>query len=174
MIMPSDTEFPRAASTAGPRPDAGASDAAEPATPPDPLAGLTRSLAELREFAAVYVAARLDRLQVGARQALVWAALGIAGGVVGAAMLIAATVMLLEGLALGLAELLGGRVWAGNLIVATVVLAAAAATIYRVLGRFTAASRQRTIEKYERRRQSERATYGIDVAQRAHGTTGPR
>lgn len=169
MIMPTDPEFAHTAAAE----DARRASAEERATstPPDPLAGLTRSLAELQEFAAVYVAARLDRIKLAARQALVWAVLGIAGGIVAIAALIAATVMLLEGMALALAELLGGRVWAGYLIVATVVLVAATTVVFAALGKIGRASRQKTIDKYERRRQAERATYGTDVAQRARRTT---
>jgi hypothetical protein len=84
---------------------------------------LFEDLSALREYALYYVSARVDVVKHRVRKAILWAAAGVMGMVAGAVVLITAIVLLLDGIAAGLAALLGGRRWAGDLITGIVVLA---------------------------------------------------
>ena len=63
-----------------------------------------------------------DQLKLKARQIVIWGLVGLTGGIAGLVAIITSVVFLLQGAARGLAELLGGRIWAGQLIVASAVL----------------------------------------------------
>lgn len=133
----------------------------------DPLAQVRLCLAELRDYAAYYLAARADALKLQARTIAIYAALGLTAGIAGAGALITAVVLALGGVANGFAQLLGGRVWAGQLITGLGVLLIAAATIVFGLRYLTNSSRGRTKKKYELWRNDQRAQFGHDVVERA-------
>jgi hypothetical protein len=117
---------------------------------PHPLEPLLKHLAELQTHVSHYLQATADKVRLSARQAAVWAALGLAAAVVGATVLVTATVLVLYGAANGIAASLGGRLWAGQLIVGSVVLTGIALACWLGLRSFTASSRRKTIDKYER------------------------
>jgi hypothetical protein len=131
------------------------------------LKPLLRSLGELKEYIGYYLSAQGDAVRLKIRQGLAWAVLGIAGGLVGLAALITSVVLLLDGAAEGLAILFGGRLWAGELVTGAIILLVAGIVAYVVVARITKTSRQRIIQKYERRRQKQRVEFGYDVSQRA-------
>jgi uncharacterized membrane protein len=133
----------------------------------DPLAPLKKHAAELAEFVQVYLAVQSDSIRNTLRTIGLYAALGLVGGIALIALIAKATTMLLAGAAAGLGELLGDRLWAGELIVAAVVLAVIAITVYLVMNKITNTSRQKAARKYEQRRESERAKFGVDYQQRA-------
>src|SRR5688500_14310708 len=54
--------------------------------------------AELKEYAGYYAAAKWDGIKVSLRNVLIYAALGIVGGIAAIGFIIAAVVMLLNGL----------------------------------------------------------------------------
>jgi len=135
----------------------------------DPLAPLKKHLAELAEYAWLYLSLQGDSVLSSIRTAGINAALGLIAGVVGIALIVKATTMLLAGAAGGLGELLGDRVWAGELIVSGIVLVILAIAVYVVMTKLTNTSRQKVITKYEQRRQAERAQFGHDYRERAKG-----
>jgi hypothetical protein len=123
--------------------------------------------AMLRDFALHYVEAQKDAIASAVWRAVLKAVLAALAGLVGATLLITATVML----ALGLAELISlaadGQDWVGNLAIGGGVLlvVGAAAAIY--VARALSAARKRTIQKYEHRHTAQRAKHGADVRQKA-------
>src|SRR5690348_286744 len=103
---------PEQASSAGGaweyRPGSPADRLPPPEHPSDALREGLHKLAEIREFAAYYLAARLDGLKASLRNAGVYAALGVMGLAAGAALIGTAAVLLLWGIAGAFAALLGG------------------------------------------------------------------
>jgi uncharacterized membrane protein len=132
-----------------------------------PYRPLLDDLSALREYAAYYVSARIDAVKFRVRKALVWAAVGLMGMVAGMVVLIGAIVFVLDGIAAGLAALLGGRRWAGDLITGIVILGVIALVGYLAVHGWVQSSWHKTVKKYERRRDQERGQFGRDVGQQA-------
>ena len=145
----------------------GASGGTEP-SPSDAFKEAASRFAEVKEYAGYYVGAKVDSIKVTLRNVAVYAALGLVGGIVGVAVLIAATVMLLNGLAGAIGAFFDpDKPWVGNLVVGLLIVGGAAAAVIFGLKSITGSSRKRTIEKYENRKRDERSIYGHDVQQRA-------
>jgi len=138
--------------------------------PPDPIPPIMAHLAELREYLSHYVGVTRDQFKLSLRNLVLYVLLGLLGAVAGIAILVTAAVVLLQGCVHGLEALLGGRLWAAQLIVGAVVLTAAGIAAWRFAVRFTESSRKSMVEKYEQRHQAQRNRFGHDVQERArHG-----
>jgi len=126
-------------------------------------------IAELKEYASYYVAAKVDSAKASARTAVLYAVLGIVGGLIGIGLLVTAAVFFLDGLAGAIGALFPPRHgwWAGRLIVGVIVIGGALGGATFLVKRVTGSSRKRTIDKYEARRREERAQFGRDVQERA-------
>jgi hypothetical protein len=137
--------------------------------PADALRDASARIAELKEYASYYVAAKVDSVKASARTAVLYAVLGVVGGLIGIGLLITAAVFFLDGLAGAIGALFPARHgwWAGRLIVGVLVIAGALGGAMFLVKRVTGSSRKRTIEKYEARRREERAQFGRDVQERA-------
>lgn len=120
--------------------------------PPHPLEPLLRHWNQLLEEIGRYLALRLDDLKRQFRTLALYAVLGLAAGAVGLTCLVVAVVLLLQGCADGLAIFFGDRAWAGELVVGAGVLLAAAVAMFVGSKSIIRQSRQRTIDKYEHRR----------------------
>jgi hypothetical protein len=138
----------------------------------DPLAPLKKHAAELAEFVQLYLSVQSDSIRNTVRTIGLYAALGLVGGILLIALIAKATTMLLAGAAAGLGVLFGDRLWAGELTVAGVVLALIAITVYVMMNKITNTSRQKAARKYEQRRESERAKFGVDYQQRSKEPAG--
>ena len=138
-------------------------------SPADAVKEAASRFAELKEYAGYYVAAKVDGIKVSLRNIAIYAALGLVAGIVGIALLIAATVMLLNGLSGLIAEIFPERWehWGGDLVLGLLLVGGAVAAVVFGLKSITGSSRKRTIEKYENRTREERRVYGHDVHQRA-------
>jgi ABC-type transport system involved in cytochrome bd biosynthesis fused ATPase/permease subunit len=151
--------------------------AARPPTPSsnghDPSAGealkkAAQQIGELKEYAGLYVSAKLDSLKLTMRNLVLYAALGLVGAIVGIGLLITAAALFLTGIAGGIGAIFDpDRYWVGALIVGFVVLAGAMGGLIVVIRKLTGASKQQTIQKYEERKRDERNRYGHDVQERA-------
>lgn len=126
-------------------------------------------LGELKEYASLYVAAKLDGLKLTLRNIVLYAVLGLVGAIAGVTMIVTATVYLLSGLAGAIGEIALDPYewWTGRLIVGALVLGVTFGGIFFLMKRLTGSSRKRTIEKYEDRKRTERQLYGHDVQERA-------
>lgn len=132
-------------------------------TAADLFAPLMAHLQELKEYFSYYFAARADLVKAKIRKVVFYAAIGIVGALAGATLLVVAVVMLLSGVAGGLAELMGNRPWAGNLATGTVLAAVIFGSLRMVMPQWLVTSRRQTKDKYDRRRQTQRSRFGHDV-----------
>ena len=126
-----------------------------------------KKLAELKEYIALYAAVRVDMLRVTIRNLGIYAGLAVVGLITVGAIVVTAIVLLLEGIAGGLAQLM--PTWLGNLITAVLALGAMAVGIVIVMKRLTGAFRSLTVKKYEERTRRQRQQFGHDVHERAEG-----
>jgi hypothetical protein len=125
--------------------------------------------AELKEYAGLFVAAKLDALKLTLRNVVLYAVLGLLGAIVGVALIVTAAVYLLSGLAGAIGEIFPQPYewWAGRLIVGALVLGVTFGGVLFLMKSLTGSSRKRTIEKYENRKRDERDAFGHDVRDRA-------
>ena len=135
-------------------------------TPGDALReGLAR-LAEIREYAAYFLAAKLDGMKAAGLKVLVYAIAGILGMVIGAAFAGTAAVLLLLGIAHGLGELFH-HAWIGEVVVAGVILGGIGGGLLFALKWLPHMMRKQLVSKYEARQRQQRSEFGRDVAQQA-------
>jgi hypothetical protein len=135
--------------------------------PPQALREALHRLAELREYVAYYVSARLDRLKLSLRRAGLLAAVAVVGLIVGSTVLVCGAVLLCVGLAQAISAVLGGRAWAGNLIVGISILLLVGGGGWLGLRWLRGSLRKRTVQKYELRQTRQRDAFGRDVEQSA-------
>jgi hypothetical protein len=154
---------------AAPRPDPGGANGHDAsAAAAESLKKVGLHLGELKEYAGLYVAAKLDSLKLTLRNVALYAALGIVGAIVGMGLLITAAALLLTGLAGAIGAIFDpDKPWVGALVVGLIVLAVAFGGVILVMRKLTGASRKATMQKYEDRKRDERARFGHDVQERA-------
>jgi hypothetical protein len=144
-------------------------------TPPTPGAALHEALEGVKEvtaYAAQYAAAKVDRWKLTARSLVIYAILGVVALLVGLVVVIVATSLLVMGLAQAIAAVLGGRMWAGNLIVGGGILLLLGAGTWLGLKMYNRSSRRKTVERYEQRLKHQRQSFGHDARQRTYADTG--
>lgn len=84
--------------------------------------------AELRDYVAYFLAAKLDAIRLTVRNIAVLAVIGVIGLVAVAALIVTSVVMILNGIAGGLGLLMGQ--WGANLLTGGVVLIALPGRLY--------------------------------------------
>jgi hypothetical protein len=117
---------------------------------PEAVERLVAQLADLANYAARYLAARIDGAKAQARDLLLALAAGIVGLVVACALVGTACVLLLSGCAQGVGELLGGRLWAGNLLVGLGLLGTLTGGCWGMVRWMRRAAMRATQARYER------------------------
>jgi hypothetical protein len=132
-----------------------------------PIEPLLKNLAALAEYFSYYLAVRADSLRLRMRRAVAWAIVAAIALLAACTVLVVAVVLLLAGMANGLAVLCGGRLWAGQLLVGFIVLFGAGLAIGIGSARQIRASLRQTRDKYEQWQSKQRAKFGEDVAARA-------
>lgn len=135
--------------------------------PLDPLGPLLVHFAELREYLSVYVTALIDRWRIGTHDLALKAAIGTVCALTGMAALIAAAVLLVNGLATAVGILAGGRIWAGQILVGGTLIALVLGGLVIVKRVTQNAEHRSLVEKYEMRKRKERAVSGTNVSERA-------
>jgi hypothetical protein len=151
----------------GSTPGCGATGDAKPGKPPaGAFQDLAKDIRELREYAAHFLAAKVDGAKAKARAIALKIALGLAALLFAAVLVSTSIVILLAGLANGAAVLFGDRLWAGQLLVGGVLLGLVVGAVFWVL-RSSRQVPKKLKQKYERRHAQQRAQFGHDVHEEA-------
>lgn len=145
---------------------------ADPMRPPDHPSEAFRDaglkLAELREFAAYYLSARLDVIKTGVRRVGIIVAMCAFGAIAGATVVVMAVVFLLRGVAGAFSSLFPAHLaWLGDLITAGIFLAIPAIVIPIAMTYLTGTFKHLTVKKYESRKRRQREQFGRDVRSEA-------
>jgi hypothetical protein len=158
-----------------PRVQPDASNGHDPDEPPsESLRDALAQVGELKEYFSHFVAAKVDGVRLSVKNASLWAVLGLVGLLALGAVIVTAATLLVVGMSQGVALLLRGHAWAGNLIVGFVLLAGIMLGAWFGLKRVFNISRKRTVERYERRLQRQRVEFGHDARERSAEQTAQR
>jgi hypothetical protein len=160
-------DAPESAADAGT--DAGTDDDS-PRGGPEAVERLHAQLAELVEYGRLYLSARADAIVASLRRLGLWLLIGAVGLVVAFAMLTAAAVIGLLGIADLLGQVLGERPWAGYVVTGFGLLAICALGLFAVMLVLRRSFRNKTVKKYARRHSEQRARFGHDAAQAARAS----
>jgi hypothetical protein len=136
-------------------------------TPTEALHRLQQQIAELREYLAHFVSAKVDGVVLSVRQLAIWGVLGVVGAVALAGLVVTALVLLLDGAATGVALLLGGRLWLGQIVVGGVVLALLALGMMLGMRTWQRRWHLQKVQQYDERQLQQRTIFGHSVADRA-------
>ena len=137
------------------------------ASPKDVMASILERVGEIREYVSYYAETKTDGFKQSATWAGIYAALGVLGGLIGAAVLITATVLLVNGIAGALAALFNHTEWLGQLVTGLLLLGLFAGGVVFGLKALRGSFKKKLRAKYEQRHQEQRARFGADVPQRA-------
>jgi hypothetical protein len=139
---------------------------AAPSSPGDAFAAAAARLAEIKDYASYYLAAKLDSYKSSAKSLVLYAVLGLLAAVAGTAVLATAGVLTVRGIAEGL-TLLFGYAWIADLVTGVVLLAAILGTAYFLVARILGKSRSATVKKYQDLQRQQLAKHGHNVHERA-------
>lgn len=121
--------------------------------PPQPV-DVTGYLREAIEQAQLYFKAQAARIQSIVRSTILFAILGIGAVLTAFTIVIVAAVLLCMGVADGIAQLLGGRQWAGDLITGGGILAILLIGSWVGMKTLMNSARRRTIASFEKQRRA--------------------
>ena len=169
MSVETETRAPRATPLGAERPDrTGAYTPPPPEHPSEAIGLAAAKLAEFKEFAAYYAAAKLDSIKVTARNVGIYAGIGIIGLVAAATLIIVAVVLLMTGIAGAIAAIFPAHLaWLGNIITGVLFLAIPVVGILVGMRILTKTFKTTTVHKYETRQQQQRQQFGRDVRDEA-------
>lgn len=122
------------------------------------VADVGAHFAEIREQFGHFIQAQADMFRFKLRRAAIIVALTFAALVAVVSSIATVVVLLITGIAGGISELVGDRVWLGNAITALVVFATAAFMVHSKLARSKASRLRELVEKYERRKMRQRTS----------------
>lgn len=139
----------------------------EPKSPVEPAgqeesaaSSLSLEIPEIIEYLSCYLRAQLDRSKLGVKELLWKAALGVCAFFVMSGALFLAVGFTLYGLALGLAELLEGRLWLGFLGTGTAFLALSFGLLCLIRARSGKNALKEKVQDYERTLEEQRLRFG--------------
>jgi hypothetical protein len=122
----------------------------EPVT--DSLTDASQYVSEAISYGKWYLAAQADRIRSTIRNALLMAVIGIVGAIIALTVLVTATVLLCVGVANSIGMVLGGRLWAGDLITGLLVVGSLSLIALVFSRRMIRSAGQRTQAEYEKKR----------------------
>jgi len=137
------------------------------ATAFDEPESLTQQLRELTEYLLHYLSAKSDGVKLSVQSDAFGVGLTALGFVAMSGLIVAASWCMVSGGAEGLAMLLGGRIWAGNMVAGVLVLSALGLELSAFTGKRKRTTRERTARKYEDRQARQQAEFGHNVCERA-------
>ncbi len=128
---------------------------------------LKQQSGELLEYLAYYLHAKADGLKFRGRRVLLRIELEVVGILVMAGVLLVGITLVFIGIAQGFAQLFANQPWLGPLIAGLLLLGCIGAGGWWFHRAVEKKSYQETVQKYEQRKQQQRARFGHDVAERA-------
>lgn len=134
---------------------------------PEAIERLHAQFEELVDYVRLYLSARADALVASLRRLGLWLVVGAVGLVVTFAMLTAAAVIGILGIADLVGQALGERPWAGYVVTGFGLLAIVALGLLAAVLVLRRSFRNQTVEKYARRHREQRTRFGHDAAQAA-------
>lgn len=140
----------------------------------DALKRLLKQFHELREYLSYYATAKTDGAKLFLRNASLWIGLALLGSIAVAGLVVIANWFVLSGAAEGLGVLFGGRLWAGKIIAGLMLLTVLGLFLFCTAARGRAASRERTVRKYEKRQAEQHAEFGRNLDDREAAATPER
>lgn len=131
-----------------------------PEHPSDALREAMSKFAELKEFTAYYVAARMDALKATVRNLGIYAGIGLIALAAGGALVATASVLMLLGISGAFAALLNGNLWLGAIITSVLVFLLVGAGVAIGMVVLTKTFKSSTVKKYEERQREQRLEFG--------------
>src|SRR5688572_2394549 len=121
-------------------------------SPIDAPPSAAQHLGDAQAYASTLRAAKADARKPPTRRWALAIAMGIIAAITGAAMLITAAVLLINGLATGIGRIFDpDKVWLGQLIVGLLFVVGANVAVFLMIRKMMRASRDQTVQKYESR-----------------------
>ena len=133
----------------------------------DALKLLLKQFHELREYFSYYVTAKTDGVKLSLRNISLWMVLASLGFIAVGGLIVTANWFVLSGAAEGLGLLYGGRSWAGKITAGLLSLAILGLCMCYTAAKRKIASRERTVQKYEKRQAEQQAEFGRNVLDQA-------
>ena len=134
---------------------------------PTGAAAIGKRAREVAAFGGYYLSAQFDRIKLTAINIAMFAVLGVMALAIGLAVVFTAAVLLVVGVAQAIGSLLGGHMWAGNLITAVAILGVIAAAVVIGFKVVTKSTRGKVAATYEQRKREQRADFNTDVKQQS-------
>ena len=142
----------------------------EPSTT-EALEQLLSQVRELSTYAVHFLSATVDGVQLSIRHIVVRIVLGLLGAITVSSVLVTATVLLLTGIAGGVAVAFDAELWVGKTIVGFLLLLIIAMSVFVGVRLGQRNARHKKVQQYAERQLQQRATFGRNVADRATDAT---
>jgi ABC-type nickel/cobalt efflux system permease component RcnA len=171
-IGQSDSPDPEVAATH--RSDAGTGDSPSSGgddSPADAARAAVHDLKQWLEYASYYLATQIDSWKLSIRKLGIYAALGVVALFVAASVVVAAAVLLVIGIAGGLAVLFRGHQWLANVATGVLILGLIGVGAWLIVAKLNRSFHRQAVKKYESRRQQQQAMFGRDVRDHAEDTS---
>lgn len=143
------------------------SDCADATDEPHGLTRLLLQLAELREYSAYYVSAKVDEAKLSVRRFAAAVVLAILGFFAALGLIVVAVWLVIVGAAEGVGLLLGNRPWAGNVVIGLLTLFGLGAGAAYGTHVWMKVARSKTEKRYEQRKHEQVARFGRNVSKQA-------
>jgi hypothetical protein len=115
-----------------------------------PIGDVSKNIGAAWTAAELYLATQAKRLRLAFRTFLLAVLFTCVAAVFGVSIVISASVLLMMGVADGLASMLGGRQWAGDLITGVAVVLTVIIAGYVLVSKMMRSARSRTMSGYEK------------------------
>jgi hypothetical protein len=135
--------------------------------PPNDWQRLKQQSGELVEYLAYYLHAKADGLKLTGRKVLWRIELEVVGILVVAGVLLVGITLVFIGIAQGFAQLFASQPWLGPVFAGLLLLGCIGGGGWWFHRTVEMKSFQETVQKYEQRKQQQRARFGHDVTERA-------
>lgn len=138
----------------------------------DALKLLIAQLDQLREYASLFVTARIDSAKASIRSAILGLILAAFGAVAVTSLVVTASVFVLSGVAQGLGRLFGDHPWIGTLLTGLVTLTGIGIGALGAIAARRNRDLKKAVEKYGARRAKQRVQFGDDSGIREQTMVG--